>query len=89
MNLHALITATLCFAMCFSARAEAQTVRRATYEGWGAYVIENELIRLHVVPEIGGRVIQFALGRKDFFWANPTLTGKTSPKTGWRRMAAG
>jgi hypothetical protein len=45
-------------------------------------VIENELIRLHVVPEIGGRVIQFALGRKDFFWVNPTLTGKTSPKTG-------
>jgi len=44
--------------------------------------MKNDLVQLHVVPEIGGRVIQFALGEKEFFWVNPALLGKTSPKTG-------
>ena len=56
--------------------------RQVTYRGWKACVLENELVRLHVVPEIGGRVIQYALGDKEFFWVNSALAGKTSPPTG-------
>lgn len=59
-----------------------QAARPSTYRGWKAHVLDNDLVRLHVVPEIGGRVIQYALGEKEFFWVNPALTGKTSPKTG-------
>ena len=76
------IAATLCFTVCFFTNADAQTVRPATYKGWDAYVMENDLAQLHVVPEIGGRVIQFTLGEKEFFWVNPALTGKSSPETG-------
>ena len=56
--------------------------RQIDYRGWKAYALENELVRLHVVPDIGGRVIQYALGEKEFFWVNPALAGKTSPETG-------
>jgi len=59
-----------------------QTARLSTYKGWRAYVLENDLVQLHVVPDIGGRVIQYALGEKEFFWINPALVGRTSPKTG-------
>jgi uncharacterized protein DUF4380/cellulase (glycosyl hydrolase family 5) len=62
--------------------AQTQTVVPVTYKGWKAHLLENDLVRLHVVPEIGGRVIQYALGEKEFFWVNPAVTGKTSPKTG-------
>ena len=82
MKSRGLIVATLCLAVCFIRNTGAQTVRPAMYKGWDAYVTENELVRLHVVPGIGGRVIQFALGEKEFFWVNPALTGKTSPQTG-------
>jgi len=68
--------------MCFISGADAQTARSSTYKGWNAYVLENDLVRLHVVPEIGGRVIQYSLGEKEFFWVNPALVGKTSPETG-------
>ena len=53
-----------------------------TYKGWNAYVLKNDFVQLHVVPEIGGRVIQYTFGKKDFFWINPKLAGKTSLKTG-------
>jgi hypothetical protein len=62
--------------------ADVQGGEPTTYKGWNAYVLKNELVRLHVVPEIGGRVIQYALEEKEFFWNNPALIGRTSPATG-------
>jgi hypothetical protein len=82
MSSRGLIAATLCIAVCLITSAEAQSGELSTYKGWRAYVLKNELVRMHVVPEIGGRVIQYALGDKEFFWVNPALFGKTSPKTG-------
>jgi hypothetical protein len=76
------VATLLCFALCFVTSAEAQSGQPSTYKGWKAHVLKNDFVRLHIVPEIGGRVIQFALGEKEFFWVNPALTGKTSPKTG-------
>ncbi len=82
MNSRGFVAATLCVAVCFVTSAEAQSGQSSTYKGWKSCVLKNDLVRLHVVPEIGGRVIQYALGEKQFFWVNPALTGKTSPKTG-------
>jgi hypothetical protein len=65
-----------------SIAAEPQTARPSTYKGWKGYVLENDVVRLHVAPDIGGRVIQYALGEKEFFWVNPTLAGKQPPRTG-------
>ena len=74
--------ATLCVVVSLVSGAEARAEPPSMYRGWKAHVLKNELVRLHVVPDIGGRVIQYALGEKEFFWVNPTLTGKTSPRTG-------
>lgn len=82
MNLHSSVAATLSIALCFMAPVGAQTVRPGKHKGWDAYTMENELVRLHVVPKIGGRVIQYALGKKEFFWVNPALVGEASPETG-------
>jgi hypothetical protein len=35
-----------------------------------------------MVPEIGGRVVQFKVGGKEFFWVNPELAGRQSPANG-------
>ncbi|NQT41326.1 MAG: DUF4380 domain-containing protein [Planctomycetes bacterium] len=64
------------------AAEESPAARPSTYKGWKAYALENGLVRLHVVPDIGGRVMQYALGEKEFFWVNPATVGKTSPTTG-------
>jgi len=82
MNSRHLMTALLCIVVCFSMGVEVQGGETSTYKGWKAFVLENKLVRLHIVPEIGGRVIQYALGDKEFFWVNPALAGKTSPTTG-------
>ena len=77
-----LLILVLSVVTCFITGTDAQGGETRTYKGWNAYVVENELVRLHVVPEIGGRVIQYSLGEKEFFWVNPALIGKTSPTTG-------
>jgi hypothetical protein len=82
MNRDTLGAAAIGFAVCFATIAEAQTARPSNYKGWKTLVLENDLVRLHIVPGIGGRVIQYGLGEKEFFWVNPTLTGKMSPQTG-------
>jgi len=61
---------------------QAAKPRPSLYRGWRAYVLENDLVKLHVVPDIGGRVIQYALGEKEFLWINPALLSATSPTTG-------
>jgi hypothetical protein len=44
--------------------------------GWQTVCLSNGLINLQVLPEIGGRIIQFRLGGKEFLWVNPRLAGK-------------
>ena len=53
-----------------------------TYQGWKTLVRSDCAVELQVVPEIGGRVVQFALGGKGFLWTNPQLAGKSPPPTG-------
>ncbi len=54
----------------------------SSYRGWKSICLSNDLIRLQVVPEIGGRIIQFALGATEFLWVNPVLAGRMPPPTG-------
>ena len=82
MNGHYLRAVTWCIAMGLAANGAAQTVRPATYRGWQGYVLEDDVVFRHVVPDIGGRVIQYALGEREFFWVNPVLASKSSPETG-------
>jgi hypothetical protein len=54
-------------------------VERADYRGWQSLRLANDLVTLHVVPDIGGRVIQFQLGEHPFLWVNPDLAGNVFP----------
>jgi len=82
MNRNCLKAAAICLATCWASGCRTQTAGPSTYMGWKGHVLQNDLVRLHVVPDIGGRVIQYALGEKEFFWVNAALAGKTSRDTG-------
>ncbi len=48
----------------------------SNYQGWKTLRLANSLIELQILPEIGGRIIQFKLGDREFLWVNPKLAGK-------------
>jgi hypothetical protein len=56
------------------------SITRATFRGWQDYSLANGLITLLVVPDIGGRAIQFELGTHPYFFVNPELAGKILPR---------
>lgn len=82
MNMRRVAGAVICGAVCLFAQADVLGGGPSIYRGWKSYELNNDLVRLHIVPDIGGRVIQFSLGEKEFFWVNPELTGKSAPETG-------
>jgi len=51
-------------------------------QSWDSIDLKNDLIELQVVPEIGGRVIQYKLGEYGFFWVNEQLAGMEPPASG-------
>jgi hypothetical protein len=57
-------------------------VRPSHYRGWKTLEMSNRLVQLQVAPQIGGRVIQFALGNYEYFFVNPELSGKEPPPSG-------
>jgi hypothetical protein len=52
------------------------------YRGWKSLRLGNGMIALEILPELGGRVIQFTAGGKEFFWVNRRLAGKLPPASG-------
>jgi hypothetical protein len=44
--------------------------------------MRNGLVELEVLPQIGGRIIQFKPGSKEFLWANPMLAGHMPKSNG-------
>ena len=57
-------------------------VCNSSYRGWESLCLSNGLVELQVLPNIGGRIIQFKLGGKEFLWVNPQLAGKLPPPSG-------
>jgi hypothetical protein len=56
------------------------SITRSTFKGWQDYSLSNGLITLLVVPDVGGRAIQFELGTHPYFFVNPELAGKILPR---------
>ncbi|MFN8377376.1 MAG: hypothetical protein U0452_01790 [Anaerolineae bacterium] len=46
------------------------------FRGWKAALLENEYVRLAIVPDIGGRVMAYDLGDYPFLFVDPSLAGK-------------
>ena len=54
-------------------------VRATTYLGWKAEELSNPWVKLEIVPQIGGRLIQVTFGGHDLLYVNPLLQGKVIP----------
>lgn len=64
---------------CQTARV---TVERITYHGWiDSYRFEAGPYRLTVVPEIGGRIMEYSINGRNVIWENPAENGQTYPIT--------
>ena len=51
------------------------TLREAEEYGWRGLRLENGLVSALATPEIGGRLLQFALGAREFLFVNRALAG--------------
>ena len=51
-------------------------VRAATFEGWRAEELFNDWIRVIIVPQLGGRVMQVQFGGHDYLFVNPRYKGQ-------------
>lgn len=58
-----------------------QTVN-ALYRGWKSIELRNDLVQVNVVPQLGGRVLNYQLGGHAFLWVNPLLAGQLPPASG-------
>lgn len=52
------------------------SVNKTTFRGWDAMEMENGLIRLVAVPDIGGRIMAYDLGNVPFIFVDPDLAGQ-------------
>jgi hypothetical protein len=52
------------------------TLERARFRGWHAVHLDNGIIHLAVVPDIGGRIMALDLDGYEFLYVNPRLAGK-------------
>jgi hypothetical protein len=64
---------------CHAASAPGCQVQATNYLGWKAEEISNPWVKLEIVPQIGGRLIQVTFGGHDFLYINPLLQGQVIP----------
>jgi hypothetical protein len=53
-----------------------------SYRGWSTLNLTSGFVSLQVAPDLGGRVIQCALGINEFLCVNPRRAGKSLPPSG-------
>jgi len=61
------------------ARAADCKVQAADYQGWKAEEVANSWVKLEIVPELGGRLMQVTFGGHDYLFVNSQLKGKIVP----------
>jgi len=52
------------------------TIRSVEFEGWHGEEVANEWVRLTFVPQLGGRLMQFAFDGHNYLFVNPAYKGK-------------
>ena len=69
----------LLLALCASAAWSQVTVKKIDYEGWkDCWEISNPIVRLVVVPQIGGRIMEYSIQGENVFWQNEAELGKVT-----------
>ena len=62
-----------------STSSPACQVHATNYLGWKAEELSKPWVKLEIVPQIGGRLIQVTFGGHDFLYINPLLQGQVIP----------
>ncbi len=57
----------------------APSIRAESTGDWSTIKLANDLVRLAIVPAIGGRIVEFCLGDKNMFYLNPRHLGHLPP----------
>ena len=52
------------------------TVQAADYQGWKAEELANQWVKLEIVPQLGGRLMQVTFGGHDYLFVNQQLKGQ-------------
>ncbi len=55
------------------------TVQPANYDGWKAELLSNRWVKLMIVPELGGRLMQVTFDNHDYLYVNAQLKGQVNP----------
>ncbi|MCD6166329.1 DUF4380 domain-containing protein [bacterium] len=55
---------------------KACTVKETTFHGWKSFSLENGLVKLDIVPAIGGRIMSYNLGDYPFLYVKEAEFGK-------------
>jgi len=50
--------------------------RFTTYRGWDTLSLENRWLTVHIVPKLGGRIMQLSLGEDELLFVNRSLEGE-------------
>lgn len=72
------------FGLAWAAQASSHhacQIQPVTFEGWKAQQVSNRWVRLTIVPQLGGRLMQVAFGDHSYLFVNPKLKGKYFPPT--------
>ncbi|MFZ0519222.1 MAG: hypothetical protein WAM20_19395 [Acidobacteriaceae bacterium] len=64
---------------CRAASQSGCQVHATNYLVWKAEEMSNPWVRLEIVPQIGGRLIQVTFGGHDLLYINPLLQGQVIP----------
>jgi len=70
----------LLLALCAGSAAGKASISRIDYKGWkGCWELSNSLVKLVVVPQIGGRIMEYSVGGENVLWQNRAELGVVEP----------
>jgi len=73
------LTITMLCVFAASAAGGQVTVKKIDYNGWNdCWELSNPVVRLVVVPQIGGRIMEYSIDGDNALWQNEKELGKVS-----------
>src|SRR5438445_2371790 len=79
---------TLC-CCTFAATHHQCQLRPTNFEGWKAEELSNDWVRLTIVPQVGGRLMQVTFAGHSYLFVNPQYKGQYFPRCGVLSVFAG
>src|SRR2546428_13958498 len=66
----------------FAATHHQCQLRPTNFEGWKAEELSNDWVRLAIVPQLGGRLLQGTFSGHSYLFVNPEYKGQYFPTSG-------